>query len=993
MQCSFLLNNVFFFHDQPHVDFGANTTSTSSKVVSIDSKDTRVVLDSPNCDTVPKENRVLADSLIGVSVSDESSQDKPEYTECITSITNDVPKETIVTEVKTLKSEKKGDISSDRSDAKKAESLQEVNTIEQYDGAVTETKVKESAIKYLEHGNKSIDFKEEDVFSVSECSKIGVDIVKGNESFSDQISDNDGQIPSLNVISTDPGRLFSESDVSLIEKSVEKVPEVSSENPVFSSSTVFKDQSQAEMTSPKTTASLRKKKKKEIMSKADAAGMNSDLYMAYKAPEEKVHSVDTSESMDSSLVDPIITSLDSTKNEIIVNEEGVESKGEVEDWEDAADMSTQNLRAPDNLQLGSRSTIVTYSKDFLMTFQNNFTDLPVGFVMELDNILSTLFNSDSRSVPNSTRASDRQSTFRPEKWTKGKVTNQYVSNVTVRDIPPDGGHGPTESGFRLGSGSNPGVLRHPRGQINQYISGNMLGSMHLHTDRWQRANGMQRGLIPSPQVSQVMHKAENKYEVGKISDQEEAKQRQLKSILNKLTPQNFDKLFAQVTEVNIDNADTLIGVISQIFDKALMEPTFCEMYSNFCFHLSGALPDFSEDNEKITFKRLLLNKCQEEFEKGEKEEAEAVKVEEEGEITQTKAEREEKKVQARRRMLGNIRLIGELYKKRMLTERIMHECIKKLITQRHNPDEEDIEALCKLLSTIGEMIDHEKARDHMNAYFDIMLNLSNNQNLSSRVRFMLKDAIDLRKNKWQQRRKVDGPKKIDEVHRDAVQERQAQASRLARGPGMSSSSRRAPPMEYGHRGSTFSSSHGHRSSFQPQVRVGSGQDVRMEDKHPSEGRTLSASLQQRSANDDSITLGPQGGLARGMSMRGQPLMATPPPDLSSTVGELRRIPSGPNGYASLPDRATHYKRDQVIPKFSGNKEYKNADRVPDIPLSATRTHGVHGASAINQNVSSETNLLSEDHLHKKSLSTIREYYRFVIFFSNGNMKYFNHGID
>ena len=96
-------------------------------------------------------------------------------------------------------------------------------------------------------------------------------------------------------------------------------------------------------------------------------------------------------------------------------------------------------------------------------------------------------------------------------------------------------------------------------------------------------------------------------------------------------------------------------------------------------------------------------------------------------------------------MLGNIRLIGELYKKKMLTERIMHECIKKLLGQYQDPDEEDIEALCKLMSTIGEMIDHPKAKEHMDAYFEMMRSLSNNMNLSSRLRFMLKDVIDLRK--------------------------------------------------------------------------------------------------------------------------------------------------------------------------------------------------------------------------------------------------------
>uniref|UniRef100_A0A7N2LDE7 Uncharacterized protein n=1 Tax=Quercus lobata TaxID=97700 RepID=A0A7N2LDE7_QUELO len=156
-------------------------------------------------------------------------------------------------------------------------------------------------------------------------------------------------------------------------------------------------------------------------------------------------------------------------------------------------------------------------------------------------------------------------------------------------------------------------------------------------DRWLRnANIQQKGLIPSPHTPLLMmHKAEKKHEVGKVTDEEQAKQRQLKVILNKLTPQNFDKLFEQVKAVNIDNLDTLTGVISQIFDKALMEPTFCEMCANFPSQLSLELPDFSKDNEKITFKRVFLSKCQEEFERWERELEEANKADEEGEIKQS----------------------------------------------------------------------------------------------------------------------------------------------------------------------------------------------------------------------------------------------------------------------------------------------------------------------------------------------------------------------
>ncbi|RHN38653.1 hypothetical protein MtrunA17_Chr8g0335521 [Medicago truncatula] len=165
-----------------------------------------------------------------------------------------------------------------------------------------------------------------------------------------------------------------------------------------------------------------------------------------------------------------------------------------------------------------------------------------------------------------------------------------------------------------------------------------------------------------------------------------------------------------------------------------MEPIFCEMYANFCSHLAYQLPDLSVDNEKITFKRLLLNKCQKEFERGEREIEEDNKVDEaEGEVELSNEEREQRRTKARRRMSGNIRFIGELYKKKMLTERIIHECIKKLPGLCQDPDEKDVEALCKLMSSIGEMIDHPKAKEHMDVYFESLKILSNNMDLSSRM--------------------------------------------------------------------------------------------------------------------------------------------------------------------------------------------------------------------------------------------------------------------
>ncbi|CAK8541348.1 unnamed protein product [Lathyrus sativus] len=749
-----------------------------------------------------------------------------------------------------------------------------------------------------------------------------------------------------------------------------------------------------------------KKKRKEILQKADASGSTADLYNAYKGPEEKKEAVASSESTVN-----VSTSgnskqlpIDAAQPAVVANEQCGQSKAEPEDWEDAADMSARKLEVSDKTQQDSNGSAVTdkkYSRDFLLKFAEQCTDLPEGFEITAD-LAETLMGSnigshviERNSHPSTGRNTDRSGgmsrmdrrgsgIIEDDKWSK--AYGAFHSDMRLDGI---GG----SAGSRPGQGGNFGVLRNPRTQTAMQYGGILSGPMQSMVnqggmqrnspdgERWQRAASFpQRGLIPSPSQSPLvtMHKAEKKYEVGKVTDEEQAKQRQLKGILNKLTPQNFEKLFEQVKAVNIDNAVTLTGVISQIFEKALMEPTFCEMYANFCFHLAAALPDLSQDNEKITFKRLLLNKCQEEFERGEREQEEANQADE-GEVKQSDEEREAKRSKARRRMLGNIRLIGELYKKRMLTERIMHECIKKLLGQCQNPDEEDIEALCKLMSTIGEMIDHPKAKEHMDVYFERIKLLSNNMSLSSRVRFMLKDTIDLRKNRWQQRRKVEGPKKIEEVHRDASQERQSQAGRLGRG--MSISAARRAPMDFGSRGSSMlSPPNAQMGGLPTQVRGYGSQDVRGYERQSSyEARTLSIPLPQRPSGDESITLGPQGGLARGMSSRGSPAVSNF---------------AGLNSYSNLPESASYSPREDFTPRYIpnrsagptaydlssaqdhsmdyGNMDLRNADRFLDRPGVSSPPAQVQ-ETAVSLNTSSEKGS-SDEKLQNMSMAAIREYY-------------------
>lgn len=63
--------------------------------------------------------------------------------------------------------------------------------------------------------------------------------------------------------------------------------------------------------------------------------------------------------------------------------------------------------------------------------------------------------------------------------------------------------------------------------------------------------------------------------------------KRVRSILNKLTPQKFQQLMKQVTELTVDTEERLKGVIDLTFEKAISEPNFSVAYANMCRCLTG----------------------------------------------------------------------------------------------------------------------------------------------------------------------------------------------------------------------------------------------------------------------------------------------------------------------------------------------------------------------------------------------------------------------
>ncbi|THW27444.1 ARM repeat-containing protein [Aureobasidium pullulans] len=259
-------------------------------------------------------------------------------------------------------------------------------------------------------------------------------------------------------------------------------------------------------------------------------------------------------------------------------------------------------------------------------------------------------------------------------------------------------------------------------------------------------------------------------------------QRKVKAALNKMTPENFEKISDQIIEIanqskKETDGRTLRQVIQLTFEKACDEAHWAGTYAKFCSKMLTSMSNEIVD-ETIRdksgqpvvggglFRKYLLNRCQEEFERGWEANLPPMP---EGKEATLLSDEYYIAAAAKRKGLGLIQFIGELYKLGMLTVKIMHQCVLRLLNFEGQPDESAVENLSKLLKAVGATMDStEQGHQLVNVYYDRVASiLDQHKDMPSRSRFMLMDIIDLRKNNWRSKDADKGPKTIEEIHAEA----------------------------------------------------------------------------------------------------------------------------------------------------------------------------------------------------------------------------------
>jgi len=249
--------------------------------------------------------------------------------------------------------------------------------------------------------------------------------------------------------------------------------------------------------------------------------------------------------------------------------------------------------------------------------------------------------------------------------------------------------------------------------------------------------------------------------------------RTVKSHLNKVCPENVVTISERISAIEVADLEQLETIIELIFKKALSEPHYCETYADLVFSLKSVFPEFpSPDSGKpITFKSLVLNICQNEFE----ELLTIIKPSTDDEVPCDDEELECRRATVAGRMRANMKFIGHLFLRRLLSAKVIGSVLCELVLcefEDHLPEENAIECACELLLSVGHTLETmptgagaQAVQQVCSRLLDLKVRKTPQGKAAyrKRIQFMIQDVIDTKAANWVRKLFNSSAKTLEEI--------------------------------------------------------------------------------------------------------------------------------------------------------------------------------------------------------------------------------------
>lgn len=249
----------------------------------------------------------------------------------------------------------------------------------------------------------------------------------------------------------------------------------------------------------------------------------------------------------------------------------------------------------------------------------------------------------------------------------------------------------------------------------------------------------------------VLKRGENAWCSKMPIDKEEGFSRRLQGSLNKLAPEKYNEIITELRQPQMLEEGPMQVFIRIIFQKALLEPGYSEMYARLCIDMAryeltlNQTPSDDPSRRKSRFRDAIVRRTQAEFQ----ETPEETKL-----ASLTGDEYDEALSHICRRKKANIKFVGQLFIHKVLSSTAIFGAINSILrtsttspSGAYVPHEIDIEVLCELLETVGKQLDSED-RAKMDMHMQRLELLRDSPKYPHRIRFKILDTLELRLSQW-----------------------------------------------------------------------------------------------------------------------------------------------------------------------------------------------------------------------------------------------------
>jgi len=274
--------------------------------------------------------------------------------------------------------------------------------------------------------------------------------------------------------------------------------------------------------------------------------------------------------------------------------------------------------------------------------------------------------------------------------------------------------------------------------------GNKRSNQRRNKGSRNRKNNNQPKSSPQVHLTEIkpLEKSSNRWKPSVLCGEDKSEVETIlsktNSILNKLTEENLTTLTEQLITMLIDDEEVLTGVINLIYDKALDFPKFSKIYAELCKVIQSSDTVYRNYGANNFITRL-AKKASTVFKT-----ISSANIGSLADYTE-----EERKYLIKLRYLGNIEFICQLYKLKLLMDKVPFICAQELLEQKNDfiTEEDSLEALCKMIKSLGLFL-HQKNPDRLNLVLSKLVERKEKGDLPLRIRFMILDLEDMRKHNY-----------------------------------------------------------------------------------------------------------------------------------------------------------------------------------------------------------------------------------------------------